>query len=270
MDIKKSVYLQNVFDKYSITVTDSGFAKVSSEWDDKNVCSPFSRIYYVLKGCAELETGDEKIKLSEGNFYLIPLGMRFSRRCIECFEHLYFHVNISSPSGYDLMKNTICVGKKISSEEIENLIDLYFSTQFTNQMELGCRMCGHLKELLELQPKKHENSVSLSPEVQKTIEYIKKHLSIQLTAEEIAGDLYMSKNTLSKKFTAEMGIPMGKYIDKLVFYEAEKLLTDSRMTIGDISSSLGFSDRFYFSRRFKQIFEETPLEYRKRTAKNAT
>lgn len=82
--------------------------------------------------------------------------------------------------------------------------------------------------------------------------------------------MYMSKNTLSKKFCAQMGISMGKYIDKLVFCEAEKLLTDSRMPIGEISACLGFGDRFYFSRRFKQIFEETPLQYRKRTAENAT
>lgn len=159
MDIKKSAHIQNVFDKYRITITDSGFAKVKSEWNDKNVCSPFSRIYYVLSGSAVIEAGGKETYLTEGNFYLIPIGMRFSRRCGEYFEHLYFHVSISSPSGYDLLKNTNLTGKQIGKEEIERLKDLYFSQQFIDWVELGCEMCKGLKELMELQPNRIEHDI---------------------------------------------------------------------------------------------------------------
>ncbi len=80
----------------------------------------------------------------------------------------------------------------------------------------------------------------------------------------IADSLFMSKNTLAKNFRREVGIPIGKYIDKQVFFEAEILLTKSPMSVKEISGALGFCDQFYFSRRFRQLFEETSLAYRKR------
>ena len=60
----------------------------------------------------------------------------------------------------------------------------------------------------------------------------------------IADSLFMSKNTLAKNFRREVGIPIGKYIDKQVFFEAEILLTKSSMSVKEISGTLGFCDQF--------------------------
>ena len=144
------------------------------------------------------------------------------------------------------------------------MTELYFSKNLIEQMELRYEICRSIKKLLALQPKFPEFETSMSPNIIRSIEYIRNNLSIQLKTEDIAKNLYLSKNTLAKQFKAEVGISIGKYIDKLVFFEAEKLLTKSSMSLKEISQSLGFCDQFYFSRRFRQLFEETPLQYKKR------
>ena len=103
-----------------------------------------------------------------------------------------------------------------------------------------------------------------SPVIQKTIDYIRINLSVQLTAKEIAGQLYICESTLLKKFRKEVGVTLGSYIDDLIFFNAEKMLLKTKWSINQISETLGFCDQFYFSRRFKQKYGQTPLDYRKK------
>ena len=94
-----------------------------------------------------------------------------------------------------------------------------------------------------------------------TIEYIRENLSVKISVKELADRLYISESILAKKFRKEVGITLGKYIDKMVFYEAEKLIMQGDLTIGQISEKLGFCDQFYFSRKFKERYQETPQSY---------
>ena len=264
MNIKKSAYIKDVFEQYKISITDSGFACVGEEWNSPYVCSPFTRLYYITEGEGLIKYKGGEMRILEGNLHLIPLGTKYSCRCFDKLEHLYFHINIDSPSGYDLLRGAKCVGAPIPIEKIRKLTELYFSSALSDQIELRSEICRSIQTVLTLQPSKTQIEPRLSPETVKAIEYIRSNLSIQLTANEIADNLYVSKNTLAKNFRHEVGIPIGKYIDKQVFFEAEILLTKSSMSVGEISSALGFCDQFYFSRRFRQLFEETPLAYRKR------
>lgn len=270
MKIKKSGYTQKIFEQYKTSITDSGFAKTDSEWNSSFVCSPFSRLYYVSGGYAEIRIKDRVIALTPEKAYLIPLGTKYSCCCDGIMEHLYFHINIDAPNGYDLLRGAECVSCDIPLEKIMHLKELYFSHTFNDQMQLKYELYRSIQILLAAQPSVTEFEVTLSPDIIKTIEYIRNNLSIQLTTADIADSLFLSKNTLAKQFRREVGLPIGKYIDKLIFFEAEKMLTKTSVSLKEISDSLGFCDQFYFSRRFQQLFEETPLSYRRRTKNSVT
>lgn len=270
MNIKKSGYTQKIFEQYKTSITDSGFGKVDKEWNAGFVCSPFSRLYYVSGGNAEIRIKDRLIPLTSGKAYIIPLGTKYACCCMDIMEHLYFHINIDSPNGYDLLRGTECVSCDIPIEKIKHLTELYFSRSFSDQMELKYEIYRSIQIMLALQPTPTEFEVTLSPDIIKTVEFIRNNLSLQLTASDIADSLFLSKNTLAKRFRQEIGLPIGKYIDKLIFFEAEKMLTKTNMSLKEISEALGFCDQFYFSRRFQQLFEETPLTYRNRTKNSVT
>jgi len=94
------------------------------------------------------------------------------------------------------------------------------------------------------------------------MKYIQQNIRISLSVKEIATELMISPSTLRQRFKAEMNETIGNYIDKLVFSEAQKLLMDDWISIDEISRTLGFNDRFYFSKRFKALFGMTPVQYR--------
>lgn len=270
MNIKKSANIGHLFRQYKVSIIDSGFASANSEWNASYVCSPFSRLYYVSEGEAYIKLKDRTVNLLPGNMYLIPLGTKYSCECKAKFNHLYFHINIDSPNGYDLLRGASLISSEVPTEKILRLTELYFNSDICSQLELQHEIYRSLFVAIKLQPSYPDTEIRLSPDIAKAVAYIKANLSLRLTAEEIAEKLYMSKNTLNKQFKREVGIPIGKYIDKLIFFEAEKLLSKSSLSIKEIGNLLGFCDSFYFSRRFKQLFEETPASYRKRVRSFST
>ena len=65
-----------------------------------------------------------------------------------------------------------------------------------------------------------------------------------------------------RSFVAELGMTSLEYLTKLRIEEAEKLLSQTFLPICEVAIQCGFSDSFYFSRRFKQLTGSTPREYR--------
>ena len=55
---------------------------------------------------------------------------------------------------------------------------------------------------------------------------------------------------------------MGEYINDTIMFEAGQLLLKTGLSVLAVSEKYGFSDQFYFSRRFKEKFGMSPLKYR--------
>ena len=84
-----------------------------------------------------------------------------------------------------------------------------------------------------------------------------------MTVRSLAQALNMSESTLTKRFRAEVGVPLGGYIDDMLLQRARQLLLGTDLTIGQIAEQLCFCDQFYFSRYFRQRQGLTPSEYRR-------
>ena len=104
-----------------------------------------------------------------------------------------------------------------------------------------------------------------SPVVVRAIKYIKRNLSAQLTVSEIAEHAFVSTSTLTKKFKAELSKSVSEYVNDRIMFEASQRLLKTNLSVLAISEKYGFSDQFYFSRRFKEKFGLSPMKYRKTT-----
>ncbi len=94
--------------------------------------------------------------------------------------------------------------------------------------------------------------------------YIQRHLSEPVRAEDIAKELYMSRPYLSKKFKEETGETLTDFILKEKTEEAKRLLRYSDKSLTAIGSYLGFSSLGHFSQVFKRYTGRTPTEYREK------
>lgn len=101
-------------------------------------------------------------------------------------------------------------------------------------------------------------------EIRKTIDYIKSHLSCNLSLRTIAEEVFLSESYLSKLFKQEMNMNLMQYINQCRIEEAEKILRTSKSSVDMISRHLGYHRTSYFCKIFKQYTGETPHAYRKK------
>ena len=85
--------------------------------------------------------------------------------------------------------------------------------------------------------------------------------TVTLPSRAIAGALYMSRPSLSKKFKEDPGENIADFILKEKTEEAKRLLRYSDKSLTAIGSYLGFSSASHFSRVFKTYVGSTPSEY---------
>ena len=99
--------------------------------------------------------------------------------------------------------------------------------------------------------------------------YISDHLSdTQLSVTDIADHMAMSRSTLYYKMNASYGKGVAEVIDEMRMKKAEELLTNTSLSVLEISEKAGYSTPRYFSTRFKSLHDGlTPFRFRQLRSK---
>lgn len=98
--------------------------------------------------------------------------------------------------------------------------------------------------------------------VNNAIRYIEQNYAHKLTLSEVAEKTYISQWHLSKLLNRHMGQNFSEILNHVRIREAQKLLKDPSLRIGDIAEMVGFIDMAHFSRVFKKILGTSANEYR--------
>jgi AraC-like DNA-binding protein len=92
--------------------------------------------------------------------------------------------------------------------------------------------------------------------------YIHEHFSERITRDEIADNLGVNKDYLTRCFHAEMGITPTSYLRRFRLNQAKILLGGSDKNITEVALAVGYSDSNYFSRAFREETGMSPSTYR--------
>jgi Response regulator containing CheY-like receiver domain and AraC-type DNA-binding domain len=93
-------------------------------------------------------------------------------------------------------------------------------------------------------------------------EYIKSNYSKSITLEDVAREINVSPQYLSKLFKEETGENFIDYLTGIRIRIAKTILESEELSIKEICYSIGYSDPNYFSRIFKKNVGVTPTEYK--------
>lgn len=109
----------------------------------------------------------------------------------------------------------------------------------------------------ESKPKK------VNPFVKQFLEVIEKHYTeSDITIEDLAQDMFLSKSTLTRRTNSIIGKTPLEILNEFRLNEAMRQLknADSETQISDVAYNVGFSDPAYFSRRFREYFGTKPSQ----------
>lgn len=100
--------------------------------------------------------------------------------------------------------------------------------------------------------------------MQEVLSYLSMHFSENISMQEVADRVYLSKSHLSREFQKNMGIPFSEYLRKLRLNHVAYLLCHTQKTITDIAMSSGYSNINTMILNFHEKYGETPSSYRKK------
>lgn len=109
--------------------------------------------------------------------------------------------------------------------------------------------------LLELEPK--------SDRIQTVLGYAREHLAQPLTVEQLADVARLSPRQFSRAFRAETGQSPAKAIENLRLEAARQMLERGRLTLDEIATETGFSDRRRMREAFLRAFGQPPQVIRR-------
>ncbi len=98
--------------------------------------------------------------------------------------------------------------------------------------------------------------------VKNAIKYIEQNYLHKITLCEVAEKTYVSQWHLSKLLNRHLGQNFSEILNSVRIKEAQKLLFDPSLRIGDIAERVGFIDMAHFSRVFKKNVGVSANEYR--------
>ena len=267
MIINKKYDVNRGLESAEMNILESGFAKIDEKWHYDNVLSIYSRLYYISEGEGAVIIGNaESLKMLPGHIYLIPSGYRYSCRCDGSVKKVYFHISIKRDDGYDAFSTFGRFGEIDAPEMVEQVCEQYENEACFNAFALKSllfKTVAMMAEKYDFDPAKKKKDVH-SPVIRTAEEFIQNNLSMKLTRRAIAKFCRVSEGKLANCFKNELGVSVAKYIDDLIFMEAMRRLSYTDDPLWSISDDLGFSDQFYFSRRFNELYGESPLKYRKK------
>lgn len=136
------------------------------------------------------------------------------------------------------------------------------SAKVQNLLKARYRMRHHFSEEAEIDPDKIASNSMDGEFLKKAIRIVEENLdNEEFSSNDFSKALCMSRSNLHLKMKSITGESATKFIRKIRFNRACKLLLDRKYSIAEISSMVGFNSPSYFATSFKKHVGCLPTEY---------
>jgi len=264
-----------------------------SEWKSRQMSFPYWRLYWNRSGRAWV-VYNKTIYLEPDKLVLIPPNTPFASDIdhsevpihqpyslrggrVESIAmekamldegtvlHLFIHFTLGYP--YDTISPDIFVfdmnpaQNKLVLSITRQLIDGQDRFEQAGSLELYSLLFSLLFQL----PSTTWKNQNLDTRVLHGIRYMEQHIrDTDISNSLLAALGGMSVNAFARLFKEQTTFPPGKYLQRMRVEKACNMLHHSDLSIEQIASECGFSDRYYFTRIFTRTMKVSPGAYRKK------
>ncbi|EIJ40746.1 transcriptional regulator containing an amidase domain and an AraC-type DNA-binding HTH domain [Galbibacter orientalis DSM 19592] len=284
--------MNKLLQSLQLTLLNIGYASLNRNWNFDKVYSPFSRLYYITEGNAQVYHNNTVYHLKKDHLYLIPSYTNSRYYCDNFMEQYYisfleemldgssiYHLRsflYEIPAqAYDLIlfKRLLQINpaRTISRDDpkiYDNDSSLITFIDANNKLSASSYLetKGILLNLLSRFIKdKEPNENKHIPDIRlaKVNKYIRENLNEPLSVLQLANFCCLHPDYFSRIFKEEFKVRPISYINNLRIERAQLLLVTTSSSIPEIAEKVGLSNLSYFSRLFKKQTQKSPLEFRK-------
>ena len=228
-------------------------------------------IHYVISGKGYYKVKNKVFSLNAGDTFLVYPNTEVSYYADEKEPWEYTWVGFTGSdasiilNATDFSPSSPVIQKMPFGDSIHRQL-LHIYDARGNQFEHAVEMTGRLYTMLAMfmhgSSKISDNNTSVTY-VQKGIEYISANYSYNITIEDIANYVGLSRSHLFRSFETVLGQSPKEYLTEFRMKQACYLLEHSSLSITAIANSIGFDNSLYFSKTFHKWKNMSPKEYRK-------
>ncbi len=261
-------------------------------WDCNDMIFPYWRIYWNKNQGGMLGYNDKLIPMNSDHVYIIPpftpFYTRLKKRHIfnkginvtgkvinqltkeedieaNSLMHLFIHFNLGIP--FDNVAPGI-YKLKLTSSQIEEISQITSRLKIENiifSIKDNLKIQAFIMEILSRLEKELWDTINIDDRVLKTLRFIEANLNEKFSNSFLAENINMAPNSFARLFKTEMKITLHNFIQKRKIARACELFDHTNNTIEEVAYSLGYSDRYHFSRVFKSFTGVPPAKYRSGT-----
>lgn len=230
-------------------------------------------IHYVTKGYGTFKFNGKVFNLKQGDIFILLKGMQVEYVASIDDPWEYYWIGFSGSNANEYLNRTSitnsCVANCEENSKIPQIIlnmceiSKTYNPSKSDDILLLKELYSLLYALIEEFPKPFEyKDKELHTYIQDALNFINSNYMHSITVQEIADYVNLSRSYLYKMFIKNLGISPQRYLINLRMYKATLLLKSTKLPIGEVASSVGYSNSLLFSKTFSKHFSMSPLNYR--------
>jgi len=229
-------------------------------------------LFYCLSGKGELQLADQSFKIGRGSAVLIPpnhphvyfadrkdpwsiFWVHFSGTQVDKVLDL-LNVNATSPVIH--VPDTVLVVKAF--EDVYACLNYNFSE--AGLFAMSSKLMNLFSEIRLHRGHAHPRRQAAEDSVMATISFMRKHLDMNISLDELAKQSGQSIPYYCRRFKERTDHPPMTYFLQLKVQKACELLVQTDLSVKEVAEQLGYKDPYYFSRLFKKVQGCPPSQYR--------
>ncbi|RSK32532.1 AraC family transcriptional regulator [Hymenobacter metallilatus] len=189
------------------------------------------------------------------------------RQTVDLLNEEYPRAEASLPWQLDMQDHAHFQNTPELTSALERLVQLSRDTGRVKDVLAGFTIQEMLVRLMQTQARQllfhNYQQHATSHRFAAVVQYIKQHLTEQITVEKLAELACMSKATFFRVFKRELGLTPVEFIIQERLQEAKRMLRNPLSKVADVCFRAGFNNTAYFQKLFKQYEGITPGMYKR-------
>ncbi|MCX6936296.1 MAG: AraC family transcriptional regulator [Verrucomicrobia bacterium] len=248
-------------DSSGVVLHEAGYLTQNSDWNFRNVFSPYWRLIYDEEAGHQIRYGGRTAMLGPDRLVLAPAHIYYDFEEIRPVPTFWLHFTcvrqLPAPQQVPLFLNP----EPLELELIQALSGQINASGKLDRQRISGLSAALLSVVLS-RPDLHWQETTLAG-IQRVVEEVQTHYAEPLYNHQLARAGGFSLRSFNRQFRRHQGVSAAQFVVQVRVREAAHLLANTELNLEEISARTGFPDAAYFSRAFKQKTGRSPSLFRR-------